>query len=241
MIERLDDERLQELSQEINLNYLRSKGQDPLDTLCIDIEGVLTDVFHKKILYEHFGEKDPGRDGFTSNGITPLRVKRRGSIKEEVFSADSIVLDYYLKRIENSIARRYVLAHEFGHIIYGIIVPGQTASSFHSEFDSEMNYTPDQLKSIMSFSEIEATRIGCAMLMPHFLLVNTLHRVMNAEKFPFFGEYQTMPADSGKLQTMANDLGVTPIMLRKELERQKLIERRPITEYLNLFGKGVKS
>ena len=238
MIERLDDERLQELSQEINLNYLHSKGQDPLDTLCIDIEGVLTEVFHKKILYENFGEKDPGRDGFTSNGITPLRVKRRGSIKEVVFPADSIVLDNYLKRNENSIAKRYVLAHELGHIIYGIVVPGKMVSSFHSEFDSEMKYTPDQLKSMMSFSEIEATRIGCAMLMPHFLLVNTLHRIMEADRFPFFGECQMMPADSKKFQMMADDLGVTTIMLRKELERQKLIDHRPVTEYLTLFGKG---
>lgn len=238
MIEKLDDDRLQELSEEINLKYLRSKGQNPLDILCSDIEGILSDVFQKKIVYEIFAEKDPGRDGFTSNGTTPLRIKRNGKIKDQVFPADTIVLDSYLKRSENSIAKRFVLAHELGHIIYEIVSPGQAQSSFHSEFDVEMDYTPDQLHSIFNLEEIQATRIGCAVIMPHFLLVNTLHRVMNAEKFPVFGIFQTMPADSKKLQMMADDLGVSAKMLRKELDCQKLIEHRPISEYMQLFGKG---
>ena len=238
MIEILDDERLQELAQEVNLSYLQRKGQDPLDTLCVDVEGILHDMFNKRVLFENIWENDPGRNGFTSNGVAPLKVRRNGVLQNIVFPADTVVLDNYLKRSENSIQKRYILAHELGHIVYSIVVPGQTASGFYSEFDSSVNYTPEQLHSMMSYVELEATRIGCAFLMPHFLLVNTLHRIVGAEKFPFYGEVQTMPQDSMKLQTMANDLGVTVRMLRKELERQKLLDRRPIQEYLRLFGKG---
>lgn len=238
MIERLDDERLQELAQEINLCYLQKKGQDPSDILCVDVEGVLQDIFNKRILYENIWEEDPGRDGFTSNGVTPLKVKRNGKLQDVVFPSDTIVLDNYLKRSENSIQRRFILAHELGHTVYEIVVPGQPVSAFHSEFDSTVDYTPEQLHSMMNYTELEATRIGCAFLMPHFLLVNTLHRIIGADIFPVYGEVQTMPQDSMKLQIMANDLGVTVRMLRRELERQKLIIRKPIMLYLKLFNKG---
>ena len=77
--------------------------------------------------------------------------------------------------------------------------------------------------------------MSAALLMPVFLLKATLRRVMKAERFPVYGDYQMLPPDSQKLKQMADDLGVSINSLFIRLRNCKLIAQKDIQEYANLI------
>ena len=82
-----------------------------------DIEGFITDFLKLPILYEAFAEDDPSKIGFLSDGITPLIVYRAGKKTPVVFPKDTIVIERFLQRSDESGRRRFTLAHEAAHFI----------------------------------------------------------------------------------------------------------------------------
>lgn len=94
---------------------------------CFDIEGFITDYLGLHIIYESFAEKDRSKIGFLANGITPLLVYRDGVIASIVFPKDTIVLERFLLRPEESSRRRFTLAHEAAHKIMERHVPRPAA------------------------------------------------------------------------------------------------------------------
>lgn len=236
MQERIDEERINELTEKLVLKYLAKKKQSPDSILCVDIEGMASDYFKQKIVYENFAEDDPGKDAFSANGIKPIKISKNDEIKEVVFPKNTIVLDRYYQNQFNIIPRRFNIAHELGHRIYEKIAPGHNAGNYHTIFDSERQYTIQELREQMNIPEGQATRVGCGLLMPLFLIVNTLHRIIGKDKFPVFGDHQMLPADSAKFKQMADDLGVTPNMLMIRLRRLKLLEYHSIEEYIGIVG-----
>lgn len=195
-----------------------------------------SEYFKQKVIYEVFAEDDPGRDAFSANGVRPLKVRRNGKTEEIVFPRGTIVLDKYYQNQFNIISRRYNIAHELGHRIYEKIAPGHDAGNYHTIFDSERQYTIDELKEQMSIPEGQATRVGCGLLMPPFLVRNTLYRITDKELFPVYGDHQMLSEDSAKFKRMADDLGVTFNMLMIRLRRLKLLDYRSMEEYLSIVG-----
>ena len=150
---------------------------------CFDIEGFITDFLKLQILYEAFAEDDPSKIGFLSDGITPLIVYRAGKKTPIVFPKDTIVIESFLQRSDESGRRRFTLAHEAAHFILNRHVPMQTAC-FHNEYDHEFHYSGEELAKMFSLNETLTNRLGAAVLMPPFLVGRALRENIFASSSP---------------------------------------------------------
>ena len=239
MMDRLDTNRLNELSEYFILDYLRQQGADPNAVVCIDMDGLATDYFGLTICYENFAEEDKSKTAFAPNGITPLKVSRSGKIVSVVFPASCIVLDRYYRRAENSTARRFSIGHELGHKILAKVAPEHNRGNYQMIFDKERIYTIDELREMMSMSESQANQMSAALQLPIFLLKNTLKRVTGGTKFPVYGDFQMLPADALNLKRMADDTGVAMKTLMIRLRDCKMIEYRSMEDYVRQLRLGV--
>lgn len=240
MIDRLDSNRLNELSEYFILDYLRQQGTDPNAVVCIDMDGLATDYFGLTICYENFAEEDKSKTAFAPNGITPLKVSRNGRILSVVFPASCIVLDRYYRRAENSTARRFSIGHELGHKILAKVAPEHNRGNYQMIFDKKRIYTIDELHEMMSMSESQANQMSAALQLPIFLLKNTLKRVIGATKFPVYGDFQMLPADALNLKRMADDTGVAMKTLMIRLRDCKMIEYRSMEDYVRQLQLGAE-
>ena len=236
MQERIEEERMSELTEGIILNYLVRKKLSKDSIVCVDIEGLAREYFKQTIIFENIAEDDPGKDGFSGNGIKPIKLRRNGRIEEVVIPKDTIVLDRYLLNHVYSNRRRLVIAHELGHRIYDKIAPGHDAGNYHTIFDCERLYSYDELHDQMSVPENQATSVGCDLLMPPFLVRNTVRRVTGNETVPVYGLNQILPDDSINIKKIADDLGVTYNMLMIRLRQLKLFDYHSFREYFAIVG-----
>lgn len=236
MIERIQSDRVNELTEAIVLAYLKKTGQDPKKVVCIDLEGIAKDYYGLDVIYETIVEDDKDKVAFSANGIKSLRVLKNGVPEDIVYDRKKIVLDTYFEQPYNSVQRRLTLSHELGHKIYEKISPGHDQGNYRKIFNSERDYSPDEMHELWKISEAEATQVGYGLQMPLFLLKNTLKRVMKKTKLTVFGNYQLLPDDSIKLKKMADDIGVTPNMLLIQMKKHKLITFKPIEEYMQIIG-----
>ena len=85
MIEKIDDRRINELTEAIVLEYLKRTKQNPKKMICVDLDGIAKDYFGFDIRYETIAEDDPDIVAFSANGIKPLRVKINNEIADIVF------------------------------------------------------------------------------------------------------------------------------------------------------------
>ena len=88
MVEKLDTGRLNELAEFFVLDYLKKQGVAPDSVVCIDIDGLTTDYFGYRVVYENIAEDDLSKTAFAPNGVKPLKVKRNGTVVSIVFPAD---------------------------------------------------------------------------------------------------------------------------------------------------------
>ena len=95
---------LSEIAEGIVLDYL---GEKAADVKCIDIEGLLTDYFKLKIVYENFAEDDPNKDGYIADGVKSIRIWRNGVKKDVVFPKGTVVFDTYLLQTGMSSHKRF--------------------------------------------------------------------------------------------------------------------------------------
>lgn len=199
---------------------------------CFDIEGFITDYLRKNIVYENFAEKDKGKIGFLSNGIDPLLVYRDGVIASIVFPHNTIVVDCFLLKPEESSRRRFTLAHEAAHIIMERHVP-RPAACFHNEYDSEATYTKDDLQRIFSLNENLTNRLGAAIIMPSFLVAKALKKYNNTQKLRCYDGGIMAPDDKMNAQRMADSLGVSYSAFINRLKELSLLDMRPLSEYIS--------
>lgn len=203
------------------------------------MDGLATDYFGLTICYENFAEEDKSKTAFAPNGVKPLKVKRNGTVVSIVFPADWLVLDRYYQRAENSTARRFTVGHELAHKILAKVAPEHNRGNYQTIFDKERVYSFDELKAMMSMSESQANQISASLLLPLFLLRNTLKRVLGSTRFPVYGNFQMLPADSLRLKNMADDLGVAMKTLVIRLRDCKMIEYRSMEDYVRQLRLGV--
>jgi len=234
MIERIEPERVHELTESIVIDYLKSKNQGPQDIICVDIEGLVKEKYGYRIIYETIAEDDTGKVAFSANGQRPLKVRRQGQYEDVVFNDRTIVLDKYFRQPQNSTGKRFALAHELGHKIYASVSSGHNAGCYRTLFDKEKEYTIDDFKDQFDIRETEANHFGCGLLMPRFLLVNTIRRIFGRNKIRIYGEHQLLPDDVMKFKSMTDDLGVSWNMLYFQLKEEKLIDFRSMDEFLRL-------
>ena len=239
MVEKLDTGRLNELAEFFVLDYLKKQGVAPDSVVCIDIDGLTTDYFGYRVVYENIAEDDLSKTAFAPNGVKPLKVKRNGTVVSIVFPADWLVLDRYYRRGENSTARRFTVGHELAHKILAKVAPEHNRGNYQMIFDKERIYTIDELHEMMSMSESQANQMSAALQLPIFLLKNTLKRVTGGTKFPVYGDFQMLPADALNLKRMADDTGVAMKTMMIRLRDCKMIEYRSMEDYVRQLRLGV--
>ena len=212
------------------------------NSFCFDIEGFITDFIHINITYANFAEDDPSKIGFFSNGLTPLMVYKNKTPTSVVFPINTIVLENYLKRNDQSARRRFTLGHEAAHYLLQKHVPMQMVSCFHSEFDSKLDYDPKEMKQMLSMTEAQANRLAAALLMPDFLMGRQINKYNDGKNIICYDGGVFAQEDKIKMQNMADNLGVSYSAFVSRLMELELIEYHPIEEYIDkLELTGIKN
>ena len=224
------DEELETLGNLLVREYLQKSRK--WKSKCFDIEAFITDYLKVRIEYESFAEEDAGKTGFMANGCDALMVSRNGKKEAVVFPENTIVIEKYFLRDDQSAKRRFTQAHEAAHVILAKHIPGQTAAAFHSEFDGCQKYAPDDLKRIFSLEERQADRLGAVLLMPQYHVDKAIKKYNGGKKIiryegGIFGQESKF-----RMQNMADCLGASYSALVNRLNDLGLFEERPIREYI---------
>ena len=80
--------------------------------------------------------------------------------------------------------------------------------------------------------EAQTDRMAAVLLMPKFLVRQTMQAFCNGERLPVYGHHVMRRADKLSVQKMADSMGVTFTALLIRLRSLGLIEYRQISEYL---------
>ncbi len=218
-----------ELCDGLIQQYVGKGAQVPAS---INIDGFVRDFLRCTITYESFAEEDRDRIGFTGDGKRPLRVLKNGKVKEIVYPRNTIVLDKYLLNPNEDNHRRFVLSHEVGHILAGRINPDSPACFHHFNDRERTEYTLGDMKERYNINEWQANIIGAALLMPRFVMINTLKRFNGGRRLPVYGENIFHPREKVILCKMANALQVSYTALVIRLKDLGMLNRHNLSEYI---------
>ena len=204
------------------------------NVMCVDIEAFVKEYLGVLIVYETFAEDDPGRVGFLSDGKRPLKVRRENNVEQVVFPARTAVIEKFLLNQKESARKRFSIAHEGAHDILAHHVPIQAspAAAFHSEFDSEMTYTKDMLREMLSINECFSNRAAACLLMPGFLVMRVLKKHNNSKRIILYGDCILSQDQKLLIQKMADTMGVSFTAFYMRLKELDLFDRRSVEEYL---------
>ena len=205
------------------------------NVLCVDIEGFVEEYLGIPIVYETFAEADPGRIGFLADGKRPLTVRREGMTQQIVFPQRTAVIESFLLSPKESARKRFTIAHEGAHDVINRHIPAQAspAAAFHSEFDSEMIYSKEMLKEMLSVNESFTNRAAACLLMPGFLVERALNRYNESRKVVIYEGNVLAQDQKFLIQKMANAMGVSYSAFRIRLMELDQYEVRPVEEYLH--------
>ena len=218
-----------ELCDGLIQQYIGNGSQIPT---AINIDGFVRDFLRCTVIYESFAEEDRDRIGFTGDGKRPLRIFKNGKVKEVIYPRNTIVLDKYLLNPNEDNHRRFVLGHEVGHILAGRINPDSPACFHHFSDRERTEYTLDDMKERYSINEWQANVIGAALLMPRFVMINTLKRFNGGRRLPVYGENIFHPREKAILNKMATALQVSHTALVIRLKNLGMLNRHSLSEYI---------
>lgn len=212
------------------VNYL--KVTLTLGSTVFDIDGFARSL-SLNVIYEDFAEEDKTRNGFCADGVTPLRVPRSGKPTAVVFPKNTIVLERYLLRPGEEKRRRFALAHEIAHILLDKLTGMKTVGCFHSEFDPEQTLTPEMLDRKFSMNESCTSRLGAAILMPRFMVLELLNKYNRGKALRCYDGNVFACEDRKKAQKMADCLAVSFAAFVNRLRELHLLDYHPIDEYIS--------
>ena len=228
---------IDELGEEIVRQFM--DGYTP-KAECVNIELFVTDYLKLPLVYETFAEEETDRLGFTSNGKRKLKVMREGKQVELVFPTHTIVIDSYLKKQSEEGKRRFTIAHEAAHNIFDRDNGGRCEAHFYSGFDAQREYSMDELRERMNICEWQANAMAAALLMPRFLVEQSLQKYSGRSSLPIYGNTILSQRSKRVIDKMASVLGVSYSSLMIRLRELNLFEYRDKSEYvtriLNLKG-----
>lgn len=188
------------------------------------------------VLYERMAEEDKDKIGFLSNGSYPLNVYREGQRVGIFFPKDTIILEAFLQRPSEECRRRFVLAHEIGHFLVNRADPMQSAACFNREYDNARSYDLQELHQRMNLAECQANAMASYLLMPQSVLTSAVHRHLNTERIPVYGDCVFLPEVKPSIQQIATELGVSYTALLIQLKKYQLLEPRDMEEYFQKLG-----
>ena len=203
----------------------------------IDIESLVVNQLGCKIVYENL---DDALDslGFSANGVEKCIVTRDGQRVEVVFPKDTIVLDNYLLSYRNYPRKRFILAHEAGHII-----KNRMTGKVQAEFDhvgGVVLTTAPAMKKRYSYHEVEANKFAASLLMPESLVNILMNRYYGDQVIYKYADDILDPADADNVCAMAKELCVSYTAMYFRLKRLGLIQDGVIETFVeeNVLGEG---
>lgn len=179
-------------------------------TTQIDIEDFVIHYLGCKIFYETIIEEgNEGADcmGFISDGKQSLLVNRSGTPVRVVFPANAIVLDKYLKESNQSNHRRFVIAHEAGHIIKNRMY-GKASVEFNHAGGVVLT-SAAALHKRYSYKELEANNFAACLLMPEGMVAMLMHKIYDGERIIKYQNDILDEKDVNNISGMAEVLGVS--------------------------------
>ena len=197
----------------------------------VDIDSFVRDYLKCKVLYETFAEDDPNKIGFTGDGVSPLKIRKKGQIISVVYPKNTIVIERFLLRTEENARRRFTIAHEAGHILAEHISPGRTAN-FCREYSSEHICTVQDVKELYSIREWQANTLAAALLMPRFMIHDMLNKMYKGKKIPVYGGSVFRPKEKVLLEKMTDMLCVSYTALVIRLKNLGLLKYQNISDYI---------
>ncbi len=209
------------------------KLSKPSEIDFVDIDKLVVEVFGMNITYESIAEDDRDKIACTTNGKDAIKVVRNRRIVSVVFPKDTIILDKILQQPKEKYRRRYVLGHELGHVILGRVDPRHLQLCFNRLYDTEREYSIDELRERMNQAEIQANTVSCALLMPKFLINKKLREYNAGRKLVVYGDYVVAAETRAIIEQMAKSMEVSYKMLFNELRKNKMFIIKPIDLYLN--------
>ena len=196
----------------------------------IDIDSVAR-FLGLPVLYEQIMEDDMDKIGYLSNGSYPLYVKRDNQRVGIVYPKDTIILDSFLQQPSENCRRRFVLAHEIGHVLINRADPLHNPACFDRDYDQERDYNFQELREHLTLGECQANTMAALLLMPKQLVQGSLRRHTRQDRIPVYGECVLHPGIKPAVNAMATELGVSFSALLIQLTKYNMVERRDIQEY----------
>lgn len=220
---------IEEVGESLIRRYICNRNPFPK---CIDIEGFIKEFLHLPLVYESLAEDDKDKIGFVSDGIYPLSVYRNKRKERVVYPKGTVVLDRFLLHEDCSGQRRFTLAHEAAHIVFERMSPTAAGPCFNRLYDGERAYSIEELREHLNLCETQTDRMAAVLLMPKFLVQQTLQAFRKGKPLLVYGHHVMRGADKLSVQKMADSMGVTFTALLIRLRSLGLTEYRPISEYL---------
>lgn len=218
---------LDEIAEELIKTFL---GKEK-DCICIDIDKFATEYLGLNIEYVNIAEDDLRKTGFLGDGKTPILIWIGKKRVEYICPEKTILIDNYLLNESEQNKRRFVVAHETAHFILNKINKKQIAA-FHNEFDSEVKYSTAQLQNMMSFNELQADRLGAALLMPRFAVKKNISKTIHNEPLTLYGKTYIDRADKQKIRLMAEKANVSYTSLLIRMKNLNLFRQGNLGDYL---------
>lgn len=218
-------------------NYMiKNRFGKAKDLKSVDIEDFIINVLGYKILYESFTGPDSDVEGFTSDGKQTVYLSRKGIVELVLFPPGYIIIDKMFLQDKYEAKRRFVLAHEAGHVISDKLYQNGTVGYFRNPEDiGDEDYK--KLASIMSYREFRANRCAAALLMPEFLFIEALKRNKIRRRIKLFGSGTLLPADRDKLMNIAREFNVSYKAVFNRFKDLDCFAKRDISEYWEIVNK----
>ena len=173
----------------------------------VDIDSFVTEYLGYSILYENIAVEE--KLGFTSDGVTPLEVIRDSIKNRVIFPEKTIVIDKFYQDKKYDEKRRFILAHEVGHIIQNI-VEGTAVVGFYSDLSSGcVGSSFLDMKESMSIVETKANKYAAAILMPDYVILDLVNKYHDGKKFTVYFDVLFTPKDMQCLEKIASILKVS--------------------------------
>ena len=222
---------MEEVGENIILKYLGRRKYPPR---CIDIEGFIQDFLHLCIEYAVIADQDFDKVGFLSDGEYPLGIMESGKKVLRVYPKGTIVIDRSLLKDDQSGRKRFTLAHEAAHVIYERMTPLVPGPWFKRCYDKERAYDLAEMRERFNLGETQVDRLGSILIMPRFLMEQTLRDYRFSLVLPVYGDNVLRSRDKILLQKMADAVGASYSAFFNRLKELNMIERHTIDEYLEL-------
>ena len=221
---------LDQIGEGISKSYMDRTGSG--DSMCIDIEGLLTDYLGLELRYEKIAEEGGDVLGFYANGRDPLAVIRDGVPRDEVFPEGTVVIERDLLREEQSARRRFTMAHEAAHDIVKKLYPGQSIREIYSDPEALQGSTPQEVEDCIRREERVTNRLGASILMARYKIDRFLRENHGGEPIRCYGDGVFTQEDRICIQRMANDMGASFTAMVIQLRDLGMFEYRPVEEFI---------